>query len=338
MAFEFVPILLILSVIAFITQFIDSALGMGFGTAATPILMILGYEPSVIVPAILLTELFAGIVVTIFHKIFENFHLGTRDPKDEKEQKEGKGERSSKKKIDEEKPLTIMEEGTEVDERVEEFVDSIDNLTVDSKVIVVLSSFAVIGAVVAGVSSVVFDYSAAFNLGVKIYIGVMIFAVGILLLVLRNRTIQLTWTKIISLAALAGFNKGISGGGYGPITVAGQILSGRDGTRAIASTLFSETIAVFAGTITYVLTHVFMSVGKNVPITWEYLRLAPYLLIGAVLAAPLAALVTDKLKSKWLKIGVGSMTILLGIFTLIRVILFQTGIWETVPKFVEMMS
>lgn len=336
MPFEFVPILLILSAIAFITQFIDSALGMGFGTAATPILMILGYEPSVIVPAILLTELFAGMVVTIFHKIFENFHLGTRDT--EKKKKEGKGEKSSKKKKDEEKPLTIMEEGTEVDERVEDIVDSIDNLTVDSKVIVVLSSFAVIGAVVAGVSSVVFDYSAAFTLGVKIYIGVMIFAVGILLLVLRNRTIQLTWTKIISLASLAGFNKGISGGGYGPLTVAGQILSGRDGTRAIASTLFSETIAVFAGTITYVLTHVFMSVGKSVPITWEYLRLAPYLLIGAVLAAPLAALVTDKLKSKWLEIGVGGMTIFLGIFTLIRVILFQIGVWETVPKFVEMIG
>ncbi|MEA2071278.1 MAG: sulfite exporter TauE/SafE family protein [Asgard group archaeon] len=323
MPFEFMPILLILSAIAFVTQFIDSALGMGFGSMATPILLILGYEPREIVPAILITELIAGIVVTVFHKLFENLQLGI--------QKEEGKKSSATDKQDKEV------ETSSKDEWEEQLADKIDDLTIDSKVIIILSAFAVIGTIIASSLSVVFEKSSEFTLGVKIYIGLMIAIIGLVLIILRNKDFKLSWPRIISLGALAGFNKGLSGGGYGPLTVSGQILSGRDEKHAIASTLLAETIAVFAGAITYVLTHIFVNLSHQEPLIWDYLRLTPYLLIGAVAAAPLAAYATNKLKDDWINIAVGSVSILLGVFTLIRVVLFELGLWENIPEFVEML-
>ncbi|MBD3193393.1 MAG: TSUP family transporter [Candidatus Heimdallarchaeota archaeon] len=344
MAFEFVPILLILSVIAFVTQFIDSALGMGFGTAATPILLILGYAPGEIVPAILLTEFLAGVVVTITHGILKNIQF-RKTPKKEiiftqkkvkETNKHSKNNNPNQTNNNNEKVLEKKGQKTTTSRWIRKILDKFNNLTEDAKVVIILGFFAVIGTITAGVLSVVFEYSDAFTFGVKLYIGAMIFSIGIILLIFRNKEHKISWSRIISLGALAGFNKGISGGGYGPLTVAGQILSGRDGTHAIASTLFSETIAVFTGTITYILTHIFVSLSRNTAISWEYLQLAPYLILGAVLAAPLAALVTNKIESKWLKIGISYVTIFLGLFSLVRVILFHSGIWNNVPKFVEM--
>ncbi|MBD3193392.1 MAG: TSUP family transporter [Candidatus Heimdallarchaeota archaeon] len=343
MSFEFVPILLILSAITFVTQFVDSGLGLGFGMTTTPILLILGYQPSEIVPGLLLTNLGAGIVVTIFHKILKNLELGIQNQEEkgegEKEivKEEGEREEFTKRKNKKEKTFT-MEESANNGKWWELVANWIGNLTDDSKVIIVLSSFAVIGTITSGVLSVVFEYSDAFTFGVEIYIGVMLFVIGIVLLVLRKKRLKPTWPKIVSLGVVAGFNKGISGGGYGPLTVSGQILSGRNEKHAIASTLFSETIAAFIGVITYILTHVFVSLGQNNPISWEYLYLAPYLLIGAVLAAPIAAFTTNKLKSKWLEIAVGGMTIFLGLLTLVRITLLHFGVWKAIPRFVEMFS
>lgn len=347
MSFEFIPILLILSAISFITQFIDSALGMGFGTAATPILLILGYEPSEIVPAVLLTEFIAGVVVTITHGLLKNIQFKKGQDKEEnanqkkgqeKENLQEKNGTKQTKSMVKEKLLKKNKQKTTLGRWIAKLLARINNLTDDVKVIIILSSFAILGTITAGVLSVIFEYNDAFTFGVKLYIGAMIFSIGVILLIFRNKELEISWSRIISLGALAGFNKGISGGGYGPLTVAGQILSGRDGTHAIASTLFSETIAVFVGTITYVLTHIFVSLSRNSTISWEYLQLAPYLILGAVIAAPLAALVTNKIESKWLKRGVGYVTIFLGLFSLIRVILFHSGIWENVPKFVEIIK
>ncbi len=42
---------------AFICEYVDSSLGMGYGTTLTPLLLIMGYNPLQIVPAVLLSEL-----------------------------------------------------------------------------------------------------------------------------------------------------------------------------------------------------------------------------------------------------------------------------------------
>jgi hypothetical protein len=347
---EFIPILLVVSLIAFITQFLDSAFGMGFGTITTPTLLILGYQPYEIVPAILLTNLLAGSLVSIFHTFFENIQLGKVKPAVDLETETrliSKENNLFEKQINENETNCTERTSYATDRQknkkledgwIKKIKGIISELTIDTKVILILSFFAVLGTIIASVISVVFQYSKEFNFAVKIYISLMIFVIGIILLVLRNKKFPFSWKRIIGLSALAGFNKGISGGGFGPLAVAGQILTGREGKRAIASTLFSETIATFAGAATYFIVHILVNLSEHSSFSWEYLHLVPYLIIGAVLAAPLAAYFTNKIAGKWLEKIVGTLTICLGLFSLIRVILLYTNIWEFVPRFVEMLN
>ena len=53
--------------LAFCTEYIDSTLGMGYGTALTPVLLLLGFEPLIIVPAVLLSEFVTGILAAFAH-------------------------------------------------------------------------------------------------------------------------------------------------------------------------------------------------------------------------------------------------------------------------------
>jgi len=49
----FTPILIVIIVLAFVFELMDSSLGIGFGTAFTPILLIIGYDVSIVVPSVL---------------------------------------------------------------------------------------------------------------------------------------------------------------------------------------------------------------------------------------------------------------------------------------------
>jgi len=46
--------LILLMPLAFVCEFIDSSLGMGYGTSLTPILLLMGFHPLQVVPAVLL--------------------------------------------------------------------------------------------------------------------------------------------------------------------------------------------------------------------------------------------------------------------------------------------
>jgi uncharacterized membrane protein YfcA len=59
-----------LMLLAFVCELVDSSLGMGYGTTLTPILLIAGYEPIEIVPAVLFSECITGIVAGILHHEF----------------------------------------------------------------------------------------------------------------------------------------------------------------------------------------------------------------------------------------------------------------------------
>ena len=47
--------------------FVDSSLGMGYGTTLTPLLLLMGYEPVEIVPAVLLSECITGVLAGACH-------------------------------------------------------------------------------------------------------------------------------------------------------------------------------------------------------------------------------------------------------------------------------
>ncbi|NHJ31824.1 MAG: sulfite exporter TauE/SafE family protein [Asgard group archaeon] len=358
----FTPILIGILVLAFLFELMDASLGIGFGTAFTPILLIIGYDVSIVVPSVLASELVAGLVAMLFHTLLKNVRLGQKRTFRRKRRQQrrktrvyslpnsemAKASSNSTQTIDEsekEEEEIIIED--EDDIKIEEhdeleeiklengsFIQRIRNLTTDSKVIIVLSAIGILASIFAAIINVVFEESSSFNLSVKIYIGVMVLGMGILILALRNKQIKFSMKRIVALGALAGFNKGISGGGYRPVTVAGQILVGRGGRSALASTTFSKTAVSLVGVLAYIISHVAINKSIGEVITWEYLGLAPFIIIGAVLAAPLGALVTRKIESKWLKLLIGWGTIGLGIFSIIRITLDHYSIWNIIPRIV----
>jgi uncharacterized membrane protein YfcA len=363
--------MLIIIAISLIFELLDASIGIGFGTAVTPILLIIGFDVSVVVPSILLSELAAGAVAMTFHALLRNVKLGQKrifrrrrrkskayilpgneiakaksDPPNYlQDSLESKLDEFDELEVTEEEIIIVDEEDIDIseDDEIEEIkiekgslIERIRNMTTDTKVIIVLSFFGIIASILAAILNVAFEYSHNFTFGVKMYISIMVLSMGILTLIFRNRTIKFSFKRIISLGAIAGFNKGISGGGYRPVTVMGQLLSGRKGTPALASTTFSKTAVSFVGVLAYIITHIVNSLSSGgSSITWEYLGLAPYLIIGAVIAAPIGALIAKKVDNKWLKIAIGLGTISLGILSIVRLSLMEAGIWDKIPSLVE---
>jgi len=351
-------ILLLIALSAFLIKLLDTILGLGFGTVITPILLILGVSTSITVPSVLFAEMISGLIGMLFHLLFRNIRLGQKrvfkrkrkrrsqvyDYPNSKPYKIEEKEDNSVEFVDEEnEEEEIIEEDDDklthdIDDEVEEIrldnqtiIQQFRNLTTDTKIIIILSSFGIIGAIISAIINVIFDANDIFNLVVMLYIGLMVLAMGIIVLVYKNKSIKYSLKRIIFLGLFGGFNKGISGGGYTPITVMGQLLVGRRGKNALASTTYAKTAVSVVGIISYVLTHIIVNTNAGLSITWEYLGLTPYLMIGAVIAAPIGALIAKKVKGRWWKITIGSTTIFLGLFTLIRTIFDFANIWEIKP-------
>lgn len=75
--------ILIMILLALIMEIVDSSLGMMYGTLLSPILIGYGFEPLIVVPAILISQAVGGIGGTISHQKFRNadFNGLTKDTK-----------------------------------------------------------------------------------------------------------------------------------------------------------------------------------------------------------------------------------------------------------------
>ncbi|RKX77821.1 MAG: hypothetical protein DRP87_08060 [Spirochaetes bacterium] len=270
---------LLLMIIAFIAEYIDSTVGMGYGTTLTPILMLLfGFAPLQIVPAVLLSELITGITAAAIHHRVGNVSLMPRSLN----------------------PGFIFNRVKE--HGIRESVRT--GVPIHLKIALVIISCSILGTLVS--------VYAALNLPklyVKLYIGVLIFVLGVFVLVTSNRKFPFSWKKIVSLGILASFNKGISGGGYGPLVTGGQLLSGVEERSTVGITSFSEGITCFIGITAYF-------------IAGEIdLSLAPYLVVGAVASAPLSAYTVKIIPIRHLRLIIGIVTIILGASTLLQIFL-----------------
>jgi uncharacterized membrane protein YfcA len=243
-------------VLAFVCEYIDSTLGMGYGTTLTPLLLLMGYNPLQIVPAVLLSELFSGLTAAFLHHKFKNsnFEIGT------------------------------------------------ENL----KTALILAGCSIMGTLTA-----VYIMLKVPVFYIKLYIGLLVLSMGLLILFTMNRKFRFSWKKIVSLGLLASFNKGVSGGGYGPVVTSGQILSGVRTKNAIGITSLAEGLTCLVGVLTYLhfTDHI---------IEWN---LAPSLTLGAMLSVPLAAYTVKCLKGFHLRVFVGCGTLILGAFTLTKIFL-----------------
>lgn len=240
--------------LAFLCEFVDSSLGMGYGTILAPVLLLLGFEALDVVPALLFSECVTGISAALAHHRVRN-----------------------------------------VDFRVD---------SRDTRVVLVLASCAVLGTLVATLLAIRLPRWL-----LQVWIGTLVLVMGLVILAALNRTFRFTWRRIALLGTLASFNKGLSGGGYGPLVTGGQVLSGVGVRSAVGITSLSEGITCFVGFVLYCL----LKPGVNWP-------LLASVTVGAVLSVPLAARLLRRIPERLGRIVVGAVIVVLGCLTLTKVI------------------
>lgn len=219
--------------LAFFLEMIDNGLGGGFGTILSPLLVILGYDVKVVVPAILFSEMISGVWGGAWHIKYKNVNYR-----------------------------------------------SVAYTLAGSLVGMTLATFLIGFILPASIA--------------KLYIGVIALAMGVFVTVRsfsfinKHATIQQRpsgW-KTTLLGLVAGFNKGGTGGGYGPLSVSGYMLLGLSAAAAIGTTTIAEGIASLLGLALYV------------SLSGIILSIAIPLAAGAFIADPISAWFNNYLKVK----------------------------------------
>ncbi len=132
---------------------------------------------------------------------------------------------------------------------------------------------------------------------------------GVVILVTRRRVLPYKAGGIVAVGAVAAFNKGLSGGGYGPLVTAGQVVSGLPARNAVAITSLAESLTCLVGLAGY------LALGKG--ILWS---LALPLTLGALLSVPLATHAVRRTSEASLRGMVGLATLALGLVAAIKLL------------------
>lgn len=266
--------------LAFGAEFIDSSLGMGYGTTLTPLLMLMGFTPLQIVPTVLLSEFLSGLLAAFLHNAVGNVDFKINS--------------ASKK-------LSYIIEKVKNDGIIKSFKKG---FSLDFRISLFLGLLSAVGAVAAVILA-----SNIPEIWLEIYIAVLITAIGLKILVSMHKKTKFSWKKIILIGTLASFNKGMSGGGYGPLVTGGQLLSGVKPKKAIAITSFAESLTCFVGVLAFLI--------LNSSVDWA---LAPFMIMGSVLSVPFSVLVVKKFRSRNLTSIIGLMVLGLGLMNIIKLV------------------
>jgi len=237
---------------ALVCEFVDSSLGMGYGTTLTPLLLLAGFEPLQLVPCVLLSELVTGLFAGVMHHRDGNVNL---------------------------------------------FQDRLAQRTAVS-----LCLLSTVGAVAAVVIAVHVPKTLLRG-GIA---GIIILA-GLIALASSRRTLPYRRSRLLGVGLAAAFSKGLSGGGYGPLTTAGQVASGLPPKSAVAITSFAEALTCFVGLTAYFV--------MGAPLDWA---LALVLTLGASLSVPMATLTVKTFPETLFRGMIGGTACLLGVLTLVR--------------------
>ncbi|MFZ2970505.1 MAG: sulfite exporter TauE/SafE family protein [Minisyncoccia bacterium] len=260
-------------ILAIICEFIDSSMGMLYGTLLSPILIIYGFDPIVTVPAILFSQAFGGFVASTFHHKYKNCDFSLKTTKID----------IIKRKLHEIGCAESFRRGTTADFKIAFFVTA------------------------TGILATIFSSLIAINISkdlVKTYIGILVTIMGMILLF--KPVFKFSWRKMLFVSFLSAFNKGISGGGFGPVMTSGQVISGRNSRNSIGATTFAEAPICLVGFLVYLF------LGKA--LDWN---LVYFLTIGSVIGAPFGALFTAKFKEeKRLRTVLGVITFAIGVLML----------------------
>lgn len=214
--------------------------------------------------------------------------------------------------------------------------------TIDFQIIVVMALTGIVGTFVSGgIGSI---KNSGLKFAIKIYIGAMVLSMGVVIFLFtcRKWSIRFAIWKIALLGAVTGFNKvsqkkkmsqckgaflptfsdqGISGGGYGPISVSGQVISGRPERNAIATTSASEAVICLSGIIA--------SFAFATGSVKENYALVPWLIIGSCVSVPFSAYATRVVRTKPLRYIVAVSTTILGCYAIVSAVLAYLKIWNS---------
>jgi len=247
-------VLLAVFLAALVCEYIDSSLGMGYGTTLTPLLLLAGFEPLQIVPAVLFSELLSGLTAGALHHRDGNVDL-LRD-------------RHARR--------TVL-------------------------LLTVLSAAGAIAAVTLAVSIPKFWFSLA--------IVTIVLAMGVIVLATRTRRIPYRAGNVVAVGLVAAFNKGLSGGGYGPLVTAGQVVSGLPAKHAVAITSVAEAFTCLVGLGAYLV----LTGGLD----WT---LATPLAAGALLSVPVATITVKRMPEAAVRAAIGIVTLSLGLLSLAKLL------------------
>lgn len=166
----------------------------------------------------------------------------------------------------------------------------------------ILSACGVIGVLVG--AEVAARISRA---GLTRLIGFVVLGAGVaILLGLRRGFVYRTW-KLVALAVVASFNKVVSGGGYGPLLMSGQVLSGIEGRAAVGITSFAEAFTCLVGTVLFLARGGLPSLHLLLPVV-----------AGALLSVPLSAQIVKRWNALFIERAIAWGTIALGILAVAK--------------------
>lgn len=179
----------------------------------------------------------------------------------------------------------------------------------DRGVIATLATTGIAGVVVAVVTAVSLPERT-----LEAYIGAMVLLMGVLVFVFRNYSLRFSWPRIVGVGAVAAFNKGMSGGGYGPLVVSGQVLSGHGTKNAVGVACLAEGLICGVGFPLYLIAD-----GGWHWFSRHWMFYLPVVL-GALLAAPAASWTTKVVARRVnLNVLIALLSCLLGGWTLWKV-------------------
>lgn len=147
---------------------------------------------------------------------------------------------------------------------------------------------------------------------IKPFIAAYLLIMGIVIIrkaIIQKNKKRIASGKIPYLAAFGGFVDAIGGGGWGPVVNSNLIGGGRTPRYSIGTVSMAEFFITFASTSVFSF-----SIGLT------HWRVIVGLIIGGVIAAPIAAYFAGKIKAKPLMIAVGILLIFLSLRTLVKLL------------------
>jgi uncharacterized membrane protein YfcA len=180
----------------------------------------------------------------------------------------------------------------------------------------IMGMIAVFGCIAIILSVILAYYTIQFPKDViKTYVGILVLVMGFIGIIRFKVKSRMYRPKLLTIfAALAGFNKGIGAGGYGPVVMMGQIFSGIYEKTATAIVSMAEGFVSIVGVATFLWI-------SNYGVSIDYVLL-PSIFTGGFLAALISPYMVRVLPNKLWKVVIPVYAISIGCM-----ILFDLYIW-----------